>query len=125
MSRRFAGVGVGIAAARLREIAAGAPASDVELVDVDFAVTASELRHEQRVAKFEHAKRECVRGLIVAGVGLLLLGFLLFVTLAVLCLALHTVPFAAGLSRTVLYSELASDRVTEMWALLEPTGKAA
>ena len=56
MSRRFAGVGVGIGAARLREIASGSPASAAELADVDVAVVASEFKHQERVAKFE--KRE-------------------------------------------------------------------
>ncbi|GJJ20886.1 hypothetical protein MTY414_45590 [Mycolicibacterium mageritense] len=94
MSRRFAGVGVGIGAARLREIASGSPASAAELADVDFAVVASEFKHQERVAKFERGKRQCVNCLVIVLMALVLLGALLFVALTVLSLALHTTPFS-------------------------------
>lgn len=90
MCRRFAGVGVGIGAARLREIAAGAPASEAELADVDFAVVAGELKHEQRVAKFKRDQHRCMKGVVVAGVGLVMLGTLLCLALLMLSLTLHT-----------------------------------
>jgi hypothetical protein len=96
MSRRFADVGVGIDAARLREIATGAPASEAELIDVEFAVYASEFKHDQLLAKYEHAKRECVKGLFVVAMTLVMLGFLLSAAVCVLSVALHTTPFSVG-----------------------------
>jgi hypothetical protein len=96
MSRRFADVGVGIAARRLREIATGSPASDDELTDVDFAVAASEFKHDQFLAKYQHVKRQCTWGLIVAAMTLVVLGFLLAAAICVLSVALHTTPFSAG-----------------------------
>ncbi|MDH6198593.1 hypothetical protein M2272_005252 [Mycobacterium frederiksbergense] len=93
MSRRFAGVGIGIAAARLREIAAGAPAADAELTNVEFAVLASELRHDERLAAFQHARRRCLRLLMVTGMCLVMFGSLLCMTWLMLSLMLHTAPF--------------------------------
>ncbi|WP_019973340.1 hypothetical protein [Mycobacterium sp. 141] len=96
MSRRFADVGVGIAAARLREIATGAPVSDAELTDVEFAAYASELKHDEVLAKYEHAKRKCIRGLLVVAMTLVVLGFLLTATVCMLSVTLHTTPFNTG-----------------------------
>lgn len=93
MSRRFAEVGVGIDAARLREIAAGAPAAEAELTDVEFAVLASGLRNETRLSTFERAKHACLRGLLVAGMGLVMLSSLLCVTWLMLSMMLQTRPF--------------------------------
>ncbi|MDV3125796.1 hypothetical protein M1247_12785 [Mycobacterium sp. 21AC1] len=93
MSRRFSGVGVCIAAARLREIAAGAPAADTELANVEFAVLASELRHDEQVAAVKRYKRQCVRWLVVAVVCLAMLGSLICITWLQLSLAMHTAPF--------------------------------
>ena len=95
LSRRFAGVGVVIAAARLQEIAAGAPVSDAQLAEVDFAVVASELRHEQRVAKLARSKRRWRNWLVVAAMTLIMLGLLLCVVLLALSLSPHTTPFGA------------------------------
>jgi hypothetical protein len=96
MSRRFADVGVGIAAGRLREIATGSPASDAELTNVDFAVAASEFKHDQFLAKYRHAKRQCAWALFVAAMTLVVLGFLLAAAICVLSVALHTTPFSVG-----------------------------
>lgn len=93
MSRRFSGVGVCINAARLREITAGAPAADAELTDVEFAVLAGELRHDERVARLNLGKRLCLRWLIAAVVCLVMLGSLICVTWLQLSLILHTAPF--------------------------------
>lgn len=93
MSRRFAGVGVGIAPARLREMAAGAPAADDELTDVSFAFVATEIQREQRHAKFAHGRRCAVRWLIVAGMVLLLLNVLICMAYGMLSLAQHTSPY--------------------------------
>ena len=96
MSRRFSDVGVGIAAARLREIATGAPVSEAELIDVEFALVAGELKHDELLAKYEHAKRQCVRGLLVAAMTFVALGILLSMTVLMLSLAVHTTPFIVG-----------------------------
>ncbi|WP_238390574.1 MULTISPECIES: hypothetical protein [unclassified Mycolicibacterium] len=93
MSRRFAGVGVGIAAARLREIASGAPAADAELADVEFAFVAGELMHDERLAKLQRGKRLCMTGLVVVCMGLIIFSSLLCMVVLLLSLMLHTAPF--------------------------------
>ena len=93
MSRRFAAVGVGIPPARLREMAAGAPAADDELADVGFAFVATEMEREQRHAKFVHRRRCAVRWLVVAGVVLLMLNVLICMAYGMLSLAQHTSPY--------------------------------
>ncbi|WP_066900330.1 hypothetical protein [Mycolicibacterium houstonense] len=93
MSRRFAGVGVGIGAARLREIASGAPAADAELDDVEFAVVAREFVHDERLAKIKHGKQLCVTWFIVTVMGLAMFGLLLGATVLMLSLMSHTSPF--------------------------------
>jgi len=45
MSRQFAQAGVHITPSRLQAISAGAEASDNELVDIDFALIATEPEH--------------------------------------------------------------------------------
>jgi hypothetical protein len=93
MSRRFAGVGVGIAAARLQEIAAGALAAPHELVDVDFALVAIEIKREERLAKFKRNQRRGIRWLIVAGMVLAALNLLVCMAYVFVTLALHESPF--------------------------------
>lgn len=93
MSRRFAGVGVGIPAARLQEIAAGARVGDDELADVNFALAATEIEHEERIAKFERSQRRGIQWLIVAGVVLVILNFLLCMAYILFRLAQHASPF--------------------------------
>ncbi|QEN17591.1 hypothetical protein ACRDU6_00220 (plasmid) [Mycolicibacterium sp. ELW1] len=48
MSRDFDRVGVGLSAHRLREISAGAPAGDDEVANIDFALLATGIAHEER-----------------------------------------------------------------------------
>jgi hypothetical protein len=93
MSRRFAGVGVGIPAMRLREIAAGAPVADDELADVNFALAATEIKREERLAKFVRTQRRGMRWLIVAGLVLAALNFLVCMAY-IFSLALHASPFS-------------------------------
>ncbi|MCW2652288.1 MAG: hypothetical protein JWR32_3264 [Mycobacterium sp.] len=93
MRRRFAGVGVGIPAARLQKIAAGASVGDDELADVNFALVATELKREARIAKLERSRRRCTRWLIVSGMILVLLNLLLCVACMLFSLAQHTSPF--------------------------------
>ena len=77
MSRHFADVGVGIPAARLREIASGAPVGSDEWVDVMFGLVACEIKREQRVARFARGRRRGTHWLIVAGMVLVALNVLL------------------------------------------------
>lgn len=72
LSRRFARVGVEIPAPRLKEIAAGASASDGELTDVHFALVATATQRADRRAKRRRTKS---RGLRLA------IGVALFVVL--------------------------------------------
>ncbi|MHC9296943.1 hypothetical protein ACRCUN_31150 [Mycobacterium sp. LTG2003] len=93
LSRRFAGVGVTISAARLRQIAAGAPAADAELTNVEFARVACELARDKRLANSGRAKRHYANWLITAGMCLVALGSLLCMALLLFSLMLHTAPF--------------------------------
>jgi hypothetical protein len=93
LSRRFGDVGVAIPATRLRQIAAGACAGDDEMTDVSFAIAATEIQHEQRLARLKRNQRRVVRWLIVAGLVLLLLNSLLCMAYLFFSLALHTYPY--------------------------------
>lgn len=93
MSRRFAGVGVGIPAVRLQEIAAGAPIAFEELMDVRFALTATEIKRAERLAKFERRRRVWIRFLIVAVLILAALNLLLCMAYVFIGLVLHEAPF--------------------------------
>ncbi len=89
MSRRFAGVGVGIPATRLQQIAAGAPFASEELVDVKFALWAAELKRQERRAQVKRAQRRVVHWLIVGGLVLAALNLLLCIAYVFVSLALH------------------------------------
>ena len=84
LSRRFAAVGVDISAGRPREIAAGDPTTDDELVDVSFALVATATLAEDRRAQHGRSRRRVLRWLMVAGAILVALnllaclGFVLF-----------------------------------------------
>lgn len=93
LSRRFGAVGVAIPATRLRQIAAGASAGDAELTDVSFALAATEIQREQRIAKLRRNQRRAVRWLIVAGLVLLLLNSLLCMAYLFFSVALHAYPY--------------------------------
>ncbi len=93
MSRRFAGVGVGIAAARLREISCGAPAADTELERVEFAFVADELMKDERIAKLARGKQRCVSWFVVVVMGLIMFGSLLCMVVLMLSLMQHSAPF--------------------------------
>jgi hypothetical protein len=93
MSRRFGDVGVAIPAARLQQIAAGASAGDDEWTDVSFALTATELLREDRLAKHKRSRRRIARWLIVAGLILLVLNSLLTMAYLVFSLALQASPY--------------------------------
>jgi len=61
MSRRFARVGVGVSGERLRDIGAGAPASDDELVDIDTALRVTEFRDRQRLHDLRRRNGQLIR----------------------------------------------------------------
>jgi hypothetical protein len=89
LSRRFDGVGVAIPAARLRQLSAGACAADAELTDVSFAIAATELQREERLAKLKRSRRLLVRWLIVAGLILLMLNAMLCMAYLFFSMAVH------------------------------------
>jgi hypothetical protein len=93
LSRRFADVGVGIPAVRLQEIAAGAPIASEELVNVRFALTATEIQRAERLAKFKRRRRVGIRFLIVAVLILSALNLLLCMAYVFIGLVLHQAPF--------------------------------
>lgn len=93
MSRRFADVGVCIPAARLREITAGAPLRPAESVDVNFALAATEIRREQRLARAKRTRARLIQWLIVAGLVLAALNLLICIGYGFVVLALHEQPF--------------------------------
>jgi hypothetical protein len=93
MSRRFAGVGVGIGAARLRDMSVGAPASDDELTDVNFALAVTELQREKRRAKLAAGRRWSTRCLLVAGMIVLMLNLLACMAYLFFSFAAHTSPW--------------------------------
>jgi hypothetical protein len=93
MSRRFAEVGVGIPAVRLQAIAAGAPAASSELVGVQFALAASQIQREERLARFHRARRRGIQCLLVAGLILAALNLLLCMAYVFISLVLHEPPF--------------------------------
>lgn len=93
MSRRFAGVGVGIPAARLREISSGAPAGDDELAGVQFAFVADELMHDERIAKLARGKQRCASWFVVVVMGLIMFSSLMCMVVLLLSLMQHSAPF--------------------------------
>jgi hypothetical protein len=93
LSRRFGDVGVTIPATRLQQIAAGASAGDAELTDVRFALAATEIQHEQHVAKVKRSHRRVMQWLIVAGLILLLLNSLLCMAYLIFSLTMHTYSY--------------------------------
>lgn len=93
LRRRCAAVGVEVSGSRLRQIAAGAPATEQERVDIGFAETAFGIRREQRSARRRRARRRCLHSTIVLGATVLALVLLLGLGVAFFALASHTSPF--------------------------------
>lgn len=93
LSRRFAGVGVVIPAARLQELAAGATAGPSELADVQFAFVAAETQREERRARVTRTKQRVLYWLIVAGLILTALNLLACAAYVFITVALHERPF--------------------------------
>ncbi|WP_328356278.1 hypothetical protein OG976_00275 [Mycobacterium sp. NBC_00419] len=94
LSRQFAEVGVDITPERLRHIAMGRPSSEAELIDVNFALTASQLLEEKRQAKRGRRQRHrWTRSLIVIGAVVVALNLLLCLGLVMFVLTQHTSPY--------------------------------
>lgn len=92
LSRQFAAVGVEMSAARLAQIAAGAPAGEHEAFDIAFAETAIRLRRDDRRTKRLRAQRRCAHLLVVAGAIVVALGVLVCIGLGFFLLAAHPTP---------------------------------
>lgn len=93
LSRQFAAVGVGIPAARLQEIASGAPVDTEEWFDIIFGLTACEIEREQRHARFARGRRRGAHCLVVAAIGLVILGVLISTAVVFFALAFHASPY--------------------------------
>ena len=76
LSRRFARVGVDTAPERLQQMVAGAPVADDEVTDVHFALIASQMKRDERMARFGRLQRRGTRLLIFLGLVLITLNFL-------------------------------------------------
>ena len=87
MSRRFASVGVEVPAARLAQIAGGAPVSDDERVDIIFAETVDGIRRSQRHSARERLRRRCAHGVVVMVAVVVALNLLVCLGFALLLLA--------------------------------------
>lgn len=93
LSRRFSTVGVDIPPQRLRQIADGAPASEVEWVDVCFALVATDLLTEQRRNRRVHARRRLAHWGIVAAAVVVALNLLLCLGLLFFVMTQHVSPY--------------------------------
>jgi hypothetical protein len=93
LSRNFAGVGVGIPPERLQQIAMGGSATDAEMVDVSFALTATQLISEKRRSKRGRAQRYCMRGAILVAAIVISINVLLCLGLILFVLTQHTTPY--------------------------------
>lgn len=71
---------------------AGAPLASDESIDVNFALAATELKREQRLARVKRAQRRAVHWFIVAGLVLAALNLLICMGYVFVSLALHQLP---------------------------------
>lgn len=69
-------MGVDTAPQRLQQLVAGAPVPDDEVTDVHFALIATRMKRDERIAKFERIQRRGTRLLIFLGLLLVMLNFL-------------------------------------------------
>jgi hypothetical protein len=92
LSRRCARVGVQTRPERLQEMVAGVPVAADEITDVSFALIATQINREKRVAKFKQLRRCGTRSLIFAGLVLVVLNFLLCMAYVLLNLTQQAPP---------------------------------
>jgi len=71
---------------------AGVPVAADEITDVSFALIATQINHEKRVAKFKQLRRSGTRSLIFAGLVLVVLNFLFCMAYVLLNLTQQTPP---------------------------------
>jgi hypothetical protein len=83
-SRRFEHVGVTIPAARLRLLVAGTTATEDEVTDVRFALTALNIEEQQRQCALRRARAGAAQACIFVVVSLVALGAMLALAYAML-----------------------------------------
>jgi hypothetical protein len=93
MSRRLADVGVALPRTRLAAIAAGAPATEAERVDIAFAETAARITAEGRRNVRRRARRRAAHGAVVIVAVVVALNLLLSLGLLFFALTAHVGPF--------------------------------
>jgi hypothetical protein len=70
---------------------AGMPVTENDVTDVNFALIATQIKHEERIAKFKRLQRRGTRSLMFAGLILLVLNFLFCLAYVLLNLT-HQAP---------------------------------
>jgi hypothetical protein len=90
LSRCFATVGVKTSPERLQEMLAGMPATDDEMTDVHFALIATRINDEARLAKLKRVRRRTARSLMFAGLVLVVLNLLVCVAYLLFSLSQQT-----------------------------------
>jgi hypothetical protein len=93
LCHRFARVGVETRPERLQAMLAGVPVTDLEMIDVSFALIATEFNRAERIAKFKRLKRRGTRTLILAGLVLVALHLLLCIGYAWVNLTQPVLPY--------------------------------
>jgi hypothetical protein len=91
LCRRFACVGVETPPERLQQMLAGVPVTANEVMDVNFALIATEIKRGERAAKFKRLQRRGARALMFAGLVLIVLNFLFCLAYVLLDLT-HQAP---------------------------------
>ena len=71
---------------------AGMPVTEDEVTDVNFALMATQIKREERHAKFKRLQRRSARSLMFAGLVLLVLNFLFCVAYVLLNLSNQAPP---------------------------------
>jgi hypothetical protein len=92
LCHHFERVGVRTRPERLRQILAGAPATDVEMTNVNFALIATQINREARAKKIKRLRRRGTRSLMFAGLILVVLNFLFCLAYVLLNLAQQASP---------------------------------
>jgi hypothetical protein len=92
LCRHFARVGVQTPPERLQQILAGMPVTEDEVTDVNFALIATQLKRQERTAKFRRLQRNGTRSAMFAGLILLVMNFLFCLAYVLLNLTDQTPP---------------------------------
>lgn len=70
---------------------AGMPVTDDEVIDVNFGLIATQIKHEERITKFKRLQRRGTRALMFAGLVVIVLNFLFCLAYVLLNLT-HQAP---------------------------------